>query len=147
MTIYRVLERARWSRKAVSARAKERNQELRTAWQGTQKIYNEDQLVFLNKSSSNERTGDRKYGWSPKGLACETSRPAKRSERWSVLPALTIEGYLDYIIFQGSITADLFVEFVEERVLPYCNPYPGPRSVLILDNASIHKDARLKQTL
>jgi transposase len=61
------------------------------------------------------------------------------------LPALTIESYLDYIVFQGSITADLFVEFVEERVLPHCNPYPGPRSVLILDNASIHKDKRLKQ--
>jgi hypothetical protein len=61
MTIYRVLERARSSRKAVSARAKERNQELRTAWQGTQKIYNEDQLVFLDESGANERTGDRKY--------------------------------------------------------------------------------------
>jgi hypothetical protein len=61
MTIYCVLERARWSQKAASAEAKERNQELRTAWQGTQKIYNEDQLVFLDESSANERTSDRKY--------------------------------------------------------------------------------------
>jgi len=83
--------------------------------------------------------------WSPRGLACDALRPTKHSEWWSVLPALTIEDYLDYIVFQGSITADLFVEFVEERVLPCCNPYPGPRSVLILDNASIHKDTHLKQ--
>jgi len=34
---------------------------------------------------------------------------------------------------------------VEERVLPFCTPYPGPRSVLILDNASIYKNARLQQ--
>jgi DDE superfamily endonuclease len=72
-------------------------------------------------------------------LICAQSRPVKRSKRWSVLLALSIDGYLDYIVYQGSIIADLFVEFVEERVLPCCTPYPWPRSVLILDNASIHK--------
>jgi transposase len=81
----------------------------------------------------------------PKGLVCKALRLAKRFKRWSVLLALTIEGYLNYIVFQGSITADLFVEFVEERVLPCCNLYPRPQLVLILDNASIHKDKRLKQ--
>jgi transposase len=30
-------------------------------------------------------------------------------------------------------------------VLPYCSPCPGPRSVLILDNASIHKSTRLRE--
>jgi len=34
---------------------------------------------------------------------------------------------------------------VEERVLPCCTPYPRPRSVLVLDNALIHKNARLQQ--
>jgi transposase len=101
--------------------------------------------VFLDESGANERTGDRKYRWSPVGLICAQSRPVKRSERWSILPALSIDGYLDYIIHQGAITADLFIEFVEERVLPHCSPYPEPRSVLILDNASIHKDHRLQQ--
>jgi hypothetical protein len=93
----------------------------------------------------NERTSDRKYGWSPIGVICAQSRPVKRSKRWSVLLALTIDVYLDYIVFQGSITANLFIEFVEERVLPCCTPYPRPCSVLILDNALIHKNARLQQ--
>ena len=140
-----VLDRERWTRKVTQDQARERSAPLRQAWQGIQKTWDEDQLVFLDESGANERTGDRKYGWSPVGLICAQSRPAKRSERWSVLPALSVDGYLDYIVFQGSITADLFVEFVEERVLPCCTPYPGPRSVLILDNASIHKDARLQQ--
>ena len=30
-------------------------------------------------------------------------------------------------------------------MLPHCTPYPGPRSVLILDNASIYKDLHLHQ--
>ena len=143
-TISRTLKRAKWSRKAVQARAAERSEPLRRAWQGIQKQYDSDQLIFLDESASNECTGDRKYGWSPLGLVCEHSRPFKRSERWSILPALTHEGYLDWIIFQGSITSELFLKFVRERVLPHCSAYPGPRSVLILDNASIHKSVELR---
>ena len=30
-------------------------------------------------------------------------------------------------------------------MLPYCSPYPGPRSVLILDNASIYRSAQLRE--
>jgi transposase len=29
--------------------------------------------------------------------------------------------------------------------LPHCNPRPGPRSVLVLDNASIHRNRRLRE--
>jgi hypothetical protein len=143
-TISRTLKRAKWSRKSVQARAAERCEPLRRAWQGIQKQYDSDQLVFLDESASNERTGDRKYGWSPQGLICAQSRPLKRSEKWSILPALVEDGYLDWIIVQGSITAELFLEFVRDRVLPHCSAYPGPRSVLILDNASVHKSAELR---
>ena len=30
-------------------------------------------------------------------------------------------------------------------MLPNCTPYPGPRSIIILDNASIHKSTRLRE--
>jgi transposase len=53
------------------------------------------------------------------------------------------EGYMDWMIHQGSITSDLFIEFLQERVLPYYTPYPGIRSIIIMDNASIHKDRRI----
>ena len=58
--------------------------------------------------------------------------------------ALTLESYLDWIIFQGSITTELFLEFVQERVLSYCSAYLGPCLVLILDNASMYKSAKLR---
>jgi len=61
------------------------------------------------------------------------------------LPALTVDSYLDFEIFQGSITAEIFMDFIEHKVLPHCNPRPGPRSVLVLDNASIHKNPRLRE--
>ena len=69
----------------------------------------------------------------------------KRSERWSILLALTLEGYMDYIIFQGAFTSELFKAFVEHKVLPNCTPYLGPRLIIILDNASVYKLKRLQE--
>lgn len=98
-------------------------------------------LVFLDESASNERTGYRKRGWSPVGVDCTDLVTTKWFTRWSVLPALTINGYLpDPLIFQGSITQAMFNWFVAERVLPYLQP----GMVIVLDNASIHKDLALK---
>jgi len=37
----------------------------------------------------------------------------------------------------------MFLEFVKEKVLPYCSVYLRPCLVLILDNAFIYKSAKL----
>jgi transposase len=58
---------------------------------------------------------------------------------------LTIDRYLSYLVIQGSITSEVFESFVEEQVLLHCLLYPEPRSVLILDNVSIYKSARLQE--
>jgi len=98
-TVARILERACWSRKVVIARAAQRSAPLRNAWIGIQKSWVAEQLVFLDESAANERTGDRKYGWSPEGTVCGVTRVLKRSERWSILPALAVDGNLTYLIF------------------------------------------------
>jgi transposase len=46
-------------------------------------------------------------------------------------------------MFQGSINSERFDEFVIEYVLPLCTPFPGRNSVLVMDNASIHKSEQL----
>ena len=56
---------------------------------------------------------------------------------------LSVNGYLSYLIYQGSITAEIFELFLEQQVFPHCTLYPGPRSIFILDNASIYKSAQL----
>jgi hypothetical protein len=143
-TITDYLHRAKWSRKAVKARAKERSEPLRAAWRGLSTEWDDKQLVFLDESAANERTGDRKRGWAPIGVRCGVDIPIKRLERWSILLVLTNKGYLDWVIYQGAISADLFISFIKEKVLPYCESYLGKRSVLVLDNALIYKDRRLQ---
>ena len=50
------------------------------------------QLVFLDKAASNERTTDRKYGYAPSGALAYVKRWLKRFVRWSILLALDING-------------------------------------------------------
>jgi hypothetical protein len=80
-TVHNTLERACWSRKTVRAHAAERSTSLRTAWIGIQKSWTADQLIFLDESAANKRTGNRKYSWSPIGTTCTVARLLKRSER------------------------------------------------------------------
>jgi len=144
-TVYRALQRQRWSRKVVKARAAERSEILREQWRVTQRHYHADQLIFLDESAAHERTGDWKYGWGPLGGEVGVERSIKRSKRWSVLPAMTVNGYIEYIKWQGSINAPIFEWFLEEKVLPLTTPYPGRYSVLVLDNARIHKSERVEE--
>ena len=89
--------------------------------------------------------GDRKYGWAPLGHTPVQTLPLKRSKRWSILPALTIDGYLDWIIYHGSINTASYIDFVRTKVFPHCFPFASgrERSVLIMDNARIHHNKEL----
>ena len=138
-TIWRELERMRWSRKLATKRAREQSAALRRVYLARMsQHYTADQIVALDESACNEHTGDRKYGWSPINEPIELVYNIRRSERWSLLPALTINGYMSYLIYQGSITAELIEEFIEYQVLLYCNPHLVPASVIILNNTSIY---------
>lgn len=59
--------------------------------------------------------------------------------RYSILPSLSLTGILSLNVVKGSFTADTFRTFVELTLL-HMNPYPGPNSVLIMDNCNIHKN-------
>ncbi|KAF8330403.1 uncharacterized protein EI90DRAFT_2892951, partial [Cantharellus anzutake] len=57
--------------------------------------------------------------------------------RYSILPVMGIGGYLACEVFEGPITGERFIGFLREHV-PIMWPYPGPWSVLLLGNCSIH---------
>ena len=122
----------------ASRRAAERNEELRDFWRATVANYNAQQLIFLDESAANERTGDHWYGWSPARTKAVVYSSIKRSQRYSILPAYTVQGYLTWDIVQASYDTEMFNTFVRDKVLPLCNEFPGPRSVLVVNNARIH---------
>jgi hypothetical protein len=48
------------------------------------------------------------------------------------------DGFITWQIIQGSFNTELFNDFVRNQVLSQCNPFSSPKSIIIMDNASIH---------
>ena len=143
-SVFNYLQRSGWSRKVVKQKAAQRSALLRALWLSKSAYWSVDDLVFVDESAANKKTGWRKRGWSPRGQDCSILQSLKRSERWSVLPALAVTGYLpDPLIVQGSITKELFTWWLLHRVLPQLRP----GQIIVMDNASIHHNLGLEEAL
>jgi len=141
-TISTALRRIKFTRKKLRVEAAQRNQVLRAAWQYSLRCFTANQLIFVDESGSDNRTGDRAYGYGLRGAITRVRRWLKYHDRVSALPAYTIDGYLTASTFPGTCNADIFEQFIIDELLPLCNPYPGPLSVIVMDNASIHHAGR-----
>lgn len=62
--------------------------------------------------------------------------------RYSILPAISLDGILDCNIVEGSFNTRKFKDFIE-GLLDHMQPYPAPNSVIVLDNCRIHKDPEI----
>jgi hypothetical protein len=103
---YRELRKMKWSRRIATKRVAEPSDALRRVFRARVQLnYTTEKIVAMHEVACNERTGVRKYGWSPVGRSVELEYSLKRSGRWSLLPAMTLDGYLAHRIFQGAITA------------------------------------------
>ncbi|KAF9510166.1 hypothetical protein BS47DRAFT_1274908, partial [Hydnum rufescens UP504] len=55
-----------------------------------------------------------------------------------ILPALSLDGLVHINIREGAYHRKSFKQFLHD-LLNEMNPFPGPNSVIILDNVAIHK--------
>ncbi|KZP32788.1 hypothetical protein FIBSPDRAFT_656379, partial [Athelia psychrophila] len=67
--------------------------------------------------------------------------------RFSMVAALSVDGYIATRVVPGSLDGDEFFDFIVHDVLPKMNPYPQDRSVLVLDNCAIHKSDALREVV
>ena len=135
-TISRALTAARLSRKQVRSVAAERNEELRLDWKRRIAEYAPEQLVFLDESACSEKASRCRTGWSLFGIAPQVQQRLHCRERFSILPAYTLEGYIAYKVIPGSFNSERFLRFVAEDVLPLLTP---GYHVICLDNVNTHR--------
>jgi hypothetical protein len=111
---------------------------LRRAWLQKLGKWTAEQLVFLDESGINAQSGERTRGWSERGRITRLALPFGKGENFTILPAMTFNGYIACNIYQGAVNTEKFKEFIEYDVLPRCTSFPGSRSIIIMDNASIY---------
>jgi hypothetical protein len=121
-TVIRTLPRLLITHKHVSIRALKRNDILRSAFMNmiATQVPDPEMFIFLDEAAKNKRTAGRSMGWAFMGKRCVQRRCFVRGQRYSFLPALTLDGiiaYDYYDIIEGSVTAARFLTFLRELVV------------------------------
>lgn len=124
--------------------ARERNPDLRADHIHERSFFNSCQLIYIDESGCDKSIDIKNKGWSKKGTTPVQIKRLQRGQRFQILPAYSQDGIIYCEVFEGSTDSERFEEFLE-RLLPYCGKWPEPRSVLIIDNASIHHSERVQQ--
>jgi transposase len=143
-SISRALKSIGWSKKTARQVAKQRNPHLRDYYSYSISPFHSHHFIFVDESGLDKRAGFRRTGWSPLGATPVQVARFHRDRRYQILPAYTQDGVLLSRVFQGTTDSNFFEDYIEE-LLQHCNPYPMPRSVLVMDNASIHRSPKIKE--
>ncbi|TFK62292.1 hypothetical protein BDN72DRAFT_872562 [Pluteus cervinus] len=68
----------------------------------------------------------------------------KSMSQYSILPALSLNGILHFTVTEQAMTGELFYNFIE-GLLGHMQCWPLPNSVIVMDNASIHKAPEIRE--
>ena len=137
------------SRKALTKAAKEAGPaEVNVYMAKLKAVYsNPSQLVFVDETSKDGRHAYRRYAWSLKGTRAAVRLPFARGKRVSILAAVDVKGFMDWTTTSGTFTRKSFHDAFAKMVIPHLNPWPLPRSIVILDNAKIHMYKELVESI
>lgn len=116
-TIFRKLRRAGVSLKKLKRIAKERDEDVRADFVREMAEYSTDQLGFLDEVSKDERTKQRRKGRSRKGRRAQMKGVFVRGKRLSAEGVLTVDGMIASTVVYGSMTRELFLEFLKHEVV------------------------------
>ncbi|KIO07409.1 hypothetical protein M404DRAFT_53791, partial [Pisolithus tinctorius Marx 270] len=102
------------------------------------------EFVFVDETSKDECTWARHYGHAMSGARVPLSDVFVQGDQYSLVAAMTVDGYIAAEVVEGSYDCDLFCDFITQQLLPTMNPFPTERSVIVLDNCCIHHNEDLE---
>ena len=115
--VHHALERAGVSRKRLKKIAYERSKPLHEDFIGRMAKYDPDELGFLDEVHKDERTLNRGFGRSKKGRQAAKRAKFVRGRRTSTEALLTLDGIVACKAVEGSMTKELFLEWLEFSVV------------------------------
>uniref|UniRef100_A0A0S1MIN3 Tc1-like transposase DDE domain-containing protein n=1 Tax=Phakopsora pachyrhizi TaxID=170000 RepID=A0A0S1MIN3_PHAPC len=102
-------------------------------------------LVFTDESGVCLRKLMRRAGWAPRGYRARVIQQTLSPKRYNVIPAISLGGLLACHVSEENVDRAIFLEYLRTILLPSMNRFPGPNSVLVMDNAAIHKGFDVEQ--
>lgn len=104
--------------KRLRKAAKERDEEAREEFrQYARQNWVAEQLVFVDETSKDNRTIYRHYGRAVNGRRAVSHMPFSRGTRYSLVAALSTDGYMCMRAVEGSVNGDEFFDFIVEEVV------------------------------
>jgi transposase len=165
--IWKVLHELRWSLQQAQFAAAQRDEVARAEHLATLRDVTDDpkQFVFVDETSKDPDDVLRRRAWQPVNNPQHLSRYFTDGSIYSytMIAAADIEGYVaeacelvrrkrgpdDADEDAGTIDAERFVHWVEYSLVPTLGNYlrGEPRSIVVMDNASIHMDVRVHELI
>jgi hypothetical protein len=164
-TIWRVLkEDFNWSLKVANARAAQRNEDDRNRYRRRMRqVHDPAMFIFVDESHRGRNESRRRRAWGPRGKDNSLDELFEDDHRFTLIAAADINGMVlpscelvemkrsstDQDPTRGTVDADRFVLWVQQRLVPVLGSalHGDPRSVVVMDNASIHKDPRVRKLI
>jgi transposase len=116
-TIHQALEQAGVSCKKLKKIASERSEPLHADFIGRMAKYEPEELGFLDEVHKDERTLNRWYGRARKGRQAAKRVKFVWGRRTSTEALLSLDGVVTCISVEGSMTKELFLEWLEFNVV------------------------------
>lgn len=99
-------------------------------------------LIFLDECGSNIALTPL-YARAPEGQRAHGSVPRNRGKNTTLLASLSLEGIGAAMILEGAVNAVAFEVYLEHILVPSLEP----GQIVVMDNLSVHKGARVRQLI
>lgn len=118
--------------------ASERDDAARAAWRRQGALTAATRYVFMDECGMQTSMTPR-YARAPRGERAYGRAPRNHHTNTTVLACLTHRGMGECMAIEGAADGDAFVVYLREFLVPTL----APGQVVVLDNLSAHKDARV----
>lgn len=139
-TICRTAKQLGLSRQKMKKVAIQRSDILRAQYMAEMEAFDPNMLVFIDETGSDRRKTMRQFGYGIRGLTPTSPHLLCYGDCISAISVISMRGVEDAYLVEGNVDGDMFLRFVQTSLLNIIQSFDGnnSRSVVVLDNASIH---------
>jgi len=144
-TVCASLRKMCFTNKLVRQRALQQWPTLRGVFMGNAVQFPSEWFVFADETGSTRSTHRRRRGWAVLGQTPVEHRMLSRGRRINTIVAMCADSVLAVESSYEHMNRERFFNFLRGNLLPEMQRFPGPRSILVLDNLSVHHVAEVQQ--